>query len=307
MPRPPSRRAVLRALAAGAAALTLPKLGAAQGTAPVTKPIPSSGEALPVLGLGSWITFNVGDDPAGRNACAEVMRAFFRAGGRMIDSSPMYGSSEAVIGYGLKKLGMPKALFSATKVWTSSRSEGQAQIAESERLWGVPRLDLEQVHNLLSWEAHLETLTALKAEGRIRYLGITTSEGRRHDEFEKVMRARKLDFVQVTYNIRDREVEERILPLAAERGMAVIVNRPFRRGALIAQLVKKPLPPWAGEIGCASWPQFLLKFAVSHPAVTCAIPATSRVDHLEENMAAATGRMPDAAMRERMIAYVKNL
>lgn len=303
----PGRRAILRALAASATALTLPRWSAAQGAPLATKPIPSSGEKLPVVGLGTWITFNVGNDSAARDSCAAVMRAFFRAGGRMIDSSPMYGSSEEVIGYGLKKLGMSKQLFSATKVWTSSRSEGSVQIAASERLWGVPRLDLEQVHNLLSWEVHLETLAALKSEGRIRYIGITTSEGRRHDDFEKVMRARKLDFVQVTYNIRDREAEDRILPLAAERGMAVIVNRPFRRGGLIAQLEKKPLPAWAGEIGCANWAQFLLKFAVSHPSVTCAIPATSRVDHVEENMAAATGPMPDAAMRTRMIDYIKVL
>lgn len=307
MARQPGRRAILRALAAGVAALTLPRWAAAQSVPLVTKPIPSSGEMLPVVGLGTWITFNVGNDTAARDSCTEVMRAFFRAGGRIIDSSPMYGSSEEVIGYGLKKLGMPKQLFSATKVWTSSRGEGITQIAASERLWGVPKLDLEQVHNLLSWEAHLETLAALKSDGRIRYIGITTSEGRRHDDFEKVMRVRKLDFVQVTYNIRDREAEDRILPLAAERGMAVIVNRPFRRGGLIAQLDKKPLPAWAGEIGCAHWAQFLLKFAVSHPAVTCAIPATSRVDHVEENMAAATGPMPDAAMRARMIDYVKSL
>lgn len=307
MARQPGRRAVLRGLAAGIGTLALPRWSAAESAPVVTKPIPSTGEALPVVGLGSWITFNVGNDAPVRDSCAEVMRAFFRAGGRMIDSSPMYGSSEDVIGYGLKKLGMPKQLFSATKVWTSSRSEGQAQIAASERLWGTPKLDLEQVHNLLSWEAHLETLAALKSEGRLRYVGITTSDGRRHDDFEKVMRARKLDFVQVTYNIRDREIEDRILPLAAERGTAVIVNRPFRRGALIAQFEKKPLPPWAGEIGCASWAQFLLKFAVSHPAVTCAIPATSRVDHVEENMAAATGPMPDAAMRTRMVDYVKSL
>lgn len=307
MARQPGRRAILRALAAGTAALALPRWGAAQAAPVVTKPIPSSGEALPVVGLGTWITFNVGNDAAARDSCAEVMRAFFRAGGRMIDSSPMYGSSEEVIGYGLKKLGMPNQLFSATKVWTSSRSEGSAQVTASEHLWGIPKFDLEQVHNLLSWEAHLETLAALKSESRLRHVGITTSEGRRHDEFEKVMRARKLDFIQVTYNIRDREVEDRILPLAAERGMAVIANRPFRRGALIAQLEKKPLPPWAGEIGCANWAQFLLKFAVSHPAVTCAIPATSRVDHVEENMAAATGRMPDANLRARMIDYVKSL
>ncbi|MHB1218420.1 MAG: aldo/keto reductase [Alphaproteobacteria bacterium] len=307
MARHPGRRAVLRALAAGAGVLALPRWGAAQAAPVVTKPIPSTGEALPVIGLGTWVTFNVGNDAAARDSCAEVMRAFFRAGGRMIDSSPMYGSAEEVIGYGLKKLGMPKQLFSATKVWTSSRGEGSAQIAASERLWGIPKFDLEQVHNLLSWEAHLETLAALKSEGRIRYVGITTSEGRRHDDFEKVMRTRKLDFVQVTYNVRDREVEDRILPLAAERGMAVIVNRPFRRGTLIAQFEKRSLPAWAGEIGCANWAQFLLKFAVSHPVVTCAIPATSRVDHVEENMAAATGPMPDAAMRARMIDYVKNL
>jgi diketogulonate reductase-like aldo/keto reductase len=307
MARHPGRRAILRALAAGAGVLTLPPWGAAQAASAVTKPIPSTGEALPVIGLGTWITFNVGNDAAARDSCTEVMRAFFRAGGRMIDSSPMYGSAEEVIGYGLKKLDMPKQLFSATKVWTSSRSEGSAQIAASERLWSIPKFDLEQVHNLLSWEAHLETLTALKSEGRIRYVGITTSEGRRHDDFEKVMRARKLDFVQVTYNIRDREVEDRILPLATERGMAVIVNRPFRRGALIAQLEKKPLPAWAAEIGCANWAQFLLKFAVSHPAVTCAIPATSRVDHVEENMAASTGPMPDSTTRARMIDYVKSL
>lgn len=307
MARHHGRRAVLRALAAGAGVLALPPWGVARAASVVTKPIPSTGEALPVIGLGTWVTFNVGNDMAARDSCAEVMRAFFRAGGRMIDSSPMYGSAEEVIGYGLKKLGMPKQLFSATKVWTSSRSEGSAQIAASERLWGIPKFDLEQVHNLLSWEAHLETLAALKSEGRIRYVGITTSEGRRHDDFEKVMRTRKLDFVQVTYNVRDREVEDRILPLAAERGMAVIVNRPFRRGALIAQFEKKPLPAWAAEIGCANWAQFLLKFAVSHPAVTCAIPATSRVDHVEENMAAATGPMPDAATRARMIDYVKSL
>lgn len=301
------RRAVLQGLAAAGGMAMLPRWAGAQSPAILTKPIPSSGEALPVLGLGTWVTFNVGNDAAARDACAAVMRAFFGLGGRMIDSSPMYGSAEEVIGYGLKKLGMPKQLFSATKVWTSSRSEGPEQVAASERLWGIPKFDLEQVHNLLSWEAHLEMLEALKAAGKLRYVGITTSEGRRHDEFETVMKARKLDFIQVTYNIRDREAEERILPLAAERGMAVIVNRPFRRGALIAQYAKKPLPPWSREIGCDTWPQFLLKFAVSHPAVTCAIPATSRVGHVEENMKAAMGALPDAAMRQRMADYVKGL
>lgn len=307
MPRSPTlgRRALLGGLAATGAAPLLPVPAATAQAAPVTRPIPSTGEALPVVGLGSWITFNVGDDPQARDDCAEVMRAFFAAGGRMIDSSPMYGSSQAVIGSGLAKLGRPAGLFAADKVWTSG--DGPAQIEESRRLWGVPRFDLLQVHNLLAWEMHLDTLFAMKAEGRLRYVGITTSEGRRHGEIEQVMRRRPIDFVQVTYNILDREVEERILPLAQERGIAVIVNRPFRQGALVADLEGEPLPGWAGEAGCGSWAQALLKFAVSHPAVTCAIPATTRIDHVRENLGVARGPMPDAAMRRRMAADVEAL
>ena len=301
-----SRRGLLRSLAAAGAATALrPSLGAARSGPILTRPIPSTGgEALPLVGLGSWITFNVGDDPVARDACAEVMRAFVAAGGRLIDSSPMYGSSQEVIGYGLARLGDPEGVFSADKVWTRRGSSGPDQIEESRRRWGVPRFDLVQVHNLVAWEAHLETLLAMRAEGRLRYVGITTSHGRRHGEVERIMRDRPLDFVQVTYNVLDREVEERILPLAAERGIAVIVNRPFRQGPLVTGLKRHPLPAWAGEIDCANWAQFLLKFIVSHPAVTCAIPATTRVDHVRENMGAAYGRLPDGAMRARMIAYV---
>ncbi|WP_292525949.1 aldo/keto reductase [Mesorhizobium sp.] len=269
--------------------------------------VPSSGEMLPAVGLGTWITFNVGDDPVLRDECAEVMAAFFAAGGRMIDSSPMYGSSQPVIGYGLEKLGRPEALFSAEKVWTSSAADGPAQIERSRRFWGVPRFDLVQVHNLVAWETHLETLFAMKADGRIRYVGITTSEGRRHDLFEQIMRAHPLDFVQLTYNVVDREAEERLLPLAAERGMGVIVNRPFRQGALTRQLQGETLPDWAAGIGAKTWAQFILKFIVSHPSVTVAIPATTRVDHVRENLMAATGPLPDTAMRERMAAYVRDL
>ena len=198
-------------------------------------------------------------------------------------------------------------MFSAEKVWTSSAADGPAQIEQSRRFWGVPRFDLVQVHNLVAWEAHLETLFAMKAAGQIRYVGITTSEGRRHDLFEEIMRSQPLDFVQLTYNIVDREAEERLLPLAAERGMAVIVNRPFRQGELTRRLEGEPLPDWAAEIGAASWAQFILKFILSHPAVTVAIPATTRVDHVRENMAAAAGPLPDEAMRERMAAYVRDL
>ena len=225
-----------------------------------------------MVGLGTWITFNVGNDPVARDACAEVMRAFFAAGGRMIDSSPMYGSSQDVIGHGLRKLRHPDALFSADKVWISSRARGPAQIETSRARWGVPRFDLLQVHNLLSWEEHLPALLRMKAEGRVRYVGITTSEGRRHRDIERIMAKEPIDFVQVTYNVLDREVEARILPLARERGIGVIVNRPFREGALIRHVARHRLPAWAAEIGCTSWAQFLLKFVIAHPDVTCAIP-----------------------------------
>jgi diketogulonate reductase-like aldo/keto reductase len=298
---------LIGAMAAGAAASLLSPLWALERTAPITRPIPSSGERIPVIGLGTWITFNVGDDAELRDECAAVMRAFFRAGGRVIDSSPMYGSSQPVIGYGLGRLGHPAALFSADKVWTSSGSDGPDQIEESRSHWGVRRFDLLQVHNLLAWEHHLPTLLAMKAEGRVRYVGITTSEGRRHDEVERIMARQPLDFVQVTYNVLDREVEDRILPLARDRGIAVLVNRPFRQGALIREVSGHPLPSWGAEIGAANWAQALLKFTVSHPAVTCAIPATTRVTHVVENLGAGTGALPDAALRRRMGSDVERL
>jgi diketogulonate reductase-like aldo/keto reductase len=296
------RRTFLGSLAATA---LLPVATHAQ-EAVLTKPIPSSGEAVPLVGLGSWITFNVGDDPQGRDQCTEVMRAFFAGGGRMIDSSPMYGSAQQVIGYGLEKLGRPKSAFAADKVWTRG-DDGPDQIAESQSYWGVQRFDLLQVHNVLDWETHLPLLHRMKADGKLRYVGITTSEGRRHDEFEAIMRKETLDFIQVTYNVFDREVEERILPLARDRGMAVIINRPFQQGDLLARLGEAPLPPFAPEIGCTTWAQFVLKFIASHEAVTCAIPATSNPAHATENMAAARGAMPDADMRARMIAAVESL
>lgn len=270
----------------------------------MSRPIPSSGERIPAVGLGTWITFNVGDDRVLQAECAQVMAAFFAGGGRMIDSSPMYGSSQSVVGNGLERLGHPETLFSAEKVWTSAAANGPAQIEQSRRLWGVERFDLLQVHNLLTWEAHLETLFAMKAAGRLRYVGITTSEGRRHDLLEQIMRSHPLDFVQLTYNVVDREPEQRLLPLAAERGIAVIVNRPFQQGALTRRLDGEPLPAWANEIGATSWAQLILKFIVSHPTVTVAIPATTRVDHVRENLAAAGGTLPDRDLRERIAAHV---
>jgi diketogulonate reductase-like aldo/keto reductase len=273
----------------------------------VTKTIPSSGIRLPVIGMGTWITFNVGDDPEARSARTDVMRTFFANGGGMIDSSPMYGSSEEVVGHGLRQLGLTPGLFSATKVWTSSAAEGPRQVARSHDLWGVRQFDLQQVHNLISWEAHLEMLFAMKNEGRLGHVGVTTSHGRRHGELEDIMRTQPIDFVQLTYNLVDREVEDRLLPLAIERGIAVIANRPFRGGPLVDRIQRERLPGWANEFDCRNWPQFLLKFIVSHPAVTCAIPATTRVDHMRENMGAAQGRLPDAEMRTRMLQYVAEL
>jgi diketogulonate reductase-like aldo/keto reductase len=297
---PLTRRVFLGSMAS--AALVGP---AAVAPAVLARPIPSSGEALPLVGLGSWITFNVGNDPVARASCTQVMRAFFAAGGRMIDSSPMYGSSQGVIGEGLKKTSAN--VFSADKVWISSGPRGPAQIEASRAYWGVPKFDLLQVHNLLAWEEHLRTLAAMKGAGQVRYIGITTSEGRRHADFEKIMRAHPLDFVQLSYNILDREAEQRILPLARERGIAVIINRPFREGDLIKKIARKPLPPFAADVGATSWAQLILKFIISHPAVTCAIPATTRVDHVQENMAAARDPLPDAAMRARIVSYVEKL
>jgi len=273
----------------------------------LTRAIPASGERIPVIGMGSWITFDVGHNPLKRVARIKVLQRFFDNGGGLIDSSPMYGSSEEVIGYCLENIANTEGLFAATKVWTVYKALGIRQMDASRRLWGVPRFDLMQIHNLLDWEAHINTLADWKAEGRIRYVGITTSHGRRHGAFVKLMTELPLDFVQFTYNIIDREAERRLLPLAAERGLAVVINRPFRRGALFGYFDDKPLPDWAAEFDCQNWAQFFLKFIVSHPAVTCAIPATSRVEHMAENMGAAYGRLPDPKLRTRMIRYVEGL
>jgi diketogulonate reductase-like aldo/keto reductase len=303
----PTRRTFLQTSVATAAAALLPTSLQAQQASPARRRIPSSREEIPLVGLGTLITFNVGNDQVLRDECAAVIAAFFEAGGRMIDSSPMYGSSQPVIGYGLQKLGRPAALFSAEKVWTSSATAGPAQIEQSRRFWGVPKFDLLQVHNLLTWKPHLQTLFQMKAAGTVRYVGITTSEGRRHDLLEQIMRSEPIDFVQFSYNVIDREAEARLLPLAAERGIAVIINRPFRQGALTDRLKREKLPEWAAATGASSWAQLMLKFILAHPAVTVAIPATTRVDHVRENLAAATGTLPDAAMRERISAHVKAL
>lgn len=279
----------------------------AEKPALMIRSVPSIGEELPLVGLGSWITFNVGNDAKLLDESAKVISAFLDGGGRMIDSSPMYGSAQATIGYALNKLGKPQTVFAADKVWTSSQSNGPTQMAETQRRWGVDQIDLMQVHNLVNWEGHLQTLAAMKADGRIKAIGITTSHGSRHEALERIMMRHEIDFVQLTYNVIDRDVEQRLLPLAREKKIGVIVNRPYQRGALLRRFENQPLPKWVVETGAKSWAQFLLKFVVSHPAVTCAIPATTRVDHVRENLSVATGPMPDARLRQRMADYIRQL
>ena len=301
-----TRRRFLGAVAAtGLPAWSQPT--SAQSRDPITRAIPSTGERLPVIGIGTWITFNVGSASAARAPLVPVMQTFFDRGGAMIDSSPMYGTSEAVIGDLLTKTSRQQGPFCATKVWTYGRSAGERQLESSLQLWRVPRFDLVHVHNMLDWETHLETLRAWKAAGRLRYIGITTSHGRRHAEMERALTKVPFDFVQFTYSLHDREVEKRLLPLAAERKIAVIANRPFDGGDMFNRVKDKPLPGWAPAIDCENWAQYFLKFIVSHPAVTCAIPATSKASHAAENMGALYGRLPDTEMRNRMARHFDSI
>lgn len=304
---PLARRRFITLAALGALGLKLP---AARSAEPMLRAVPSTGERLPAIGMGTWITFDI--EPSFRTGNAltarwQVLREFFEAGGRLIDSSPMYGRSEAVLGELLPQTPGAEALYSATKVWTPGQSMGERQMARSLQLWGLKRFDLMQVHNLLDWEAHLPTLKRMKDEGAVRHIGITTSHGRRHDEFETLMQHERLDFAQFTYNLTHREAEQRLLPTAADRGCAVIINRPFDGGGLFNRVRGKALPGWASEIGCENWAQVFLKFVISHPAVTCAIPATSKPEHMRENMGALTGPLPDAALRRRMVEDFERL
>jgi diketogulonate reductase-like aldo/keto reductase len=301
-PHPPhrARRHFFGSLAGIAAAYALPRVAVAEDRTPITRPIPLSGERLPIIGVGTWITFDVAPNVANEAPLVPVMQTFFARGGAMIDSSPMYGYAEAVIGDLLKEAPAGARLFSATKIWTPAKAWGRRQFDQSLRLWGIPRFDLVHVHNLVQWEAHLETLKSLKADGRVRYIGVTTSHGLKHDEMERALTRGEFDFVQLTYNFADRRIEQRLLPLAAERKLAVVINRPFDGGAMFAAVRGRPLPAYAREIDCEYWSQFFLKYAVSHPAVTCAIPATSKAPHMAENMGALYGRLPDADLRNRM-------
>ncbi|WP_298956379.1 aldo/keto reductase [uncultured Methylobacterium sp.] len=287
------------------AALAVPAVlatGAASADdGPLRRPIPSSGESLPAVGLGTWRGFDVGSGAAERAPLAGVVRTLFEGGGRVIDSSPMYGRAEAVTGDLLAEAGSRDRAFLATKVWTRGREAGLTQMRESLRHFRTDRLDLIQVHNLLDWRTHLPVLREWKQEGRIRYLGISHYTESAYDEVEAVLRAERLDVLQINYALDDRAAEARLLPLAAERGVAVLVNRPFGGGGLLGRLRGRPLPDYAAALGCASWAEILLKFVLSHPAVTCAIPGTANPAHMAANLRAGLGPLPDADLRRRMI------
>lgn len=302
----PSRRDVLRLAAGTAAAALIPRTFASAPLQHMRK-IPKTGESIPAIGLGSWQTFDVGSAAAERSAQREVLKLFADQGGRVVDSSPMYGESESVIGDLAADLGLTRKLFLATKVWTSGREAGIRQMEESFRRLRTPQMDLMQVHNLVDWKTHLNTLRDWKARGKVRYLGITHYTEGAYDDLARVMATEDIDFVQFNYSIVSRAAEQRLLPLAQERKIAVLVNKPFEKAGLFAKVRGKALPPWAGDIDCASWAQFFLKFILGHPAVTCAIPATSKPKHLLDNMLAGRGRLPDAATRERMAQFVKQL
>jgi len=304
-----SRRDALRLAGAGVASIAVaPVLGQTTGPAdePLRRPIPSTGELLPAIGLGTWQTFDVGPAPEDRRPLAEVLRAFAEGGGRVVDSSPMYGRAEQVVGDLAAELGLAGRLFLATKVWTSGRDAGVRQMQASLRKLGVDHVDLMQVHNLLDADVHLDTLAGWRRDGRARHVGVTHYTAAAHDDLiAAIERHRGVDVVQVNYSVAEPEAERRLLPLARDRGVAVIANRPFAGGGLLRRLLARPLPDFAAEVGCASWPQLLLKWTLGHPAVTCAIPATSKARHVRDNLRAAVGPLPDEAMRARIAAAAR--
>jgi aryl-alcohol dehydrogenase-like predicted oxidoreductase len=307
-----TRREAAKLIGVSAAGLLLPvRASRAQATSEsstmLTRAIPSSGEKVPVIGLGTWRTFDVDLTSDNRRQLGDVLSLCMKLSGRVIDTSPMYGRAEEVIGELTAALGIREKPFLATKVWTRGQENGIRSMERSMVRLRTKQIDLMQVHNLVDVDTHLATLRQWKEQGRIRYIGITHYESGAFDEVEKIMRSEKLDFVQINYSIMEREAEERVLPLAQERGIAVIVNRPFGGGDLFNRVRSKSLPEWSTEFDCRSWAQFFLKWIIANPAVTCAIPATGKARHLEDNMQGGIGRLPDAKMRQRMVEVAFSL
>jgi len=305
-----TRREAAKVIGGTAAGLFLPitpRAANESSSAMLTRAIPSSGEKLPVIGLGTWQAFDVDPTADNRRQLEEVLSLFVKFGGRVIDSSPMYGRAEAVMGDLTATLGIRDKLFLATKVWTHGKESGIKSMERSMALLRTKRIDLMQVHNLVDVHTHLATLREWKEQGRIRYVGITHYEAGAFGEMEKLMRSEKLDFVQINYSLMEPQAEQSLLPLARERGIAVLANRPFGAGDLFDKVRSKPLPDWASEFDCRSWAQFFLKWIVAHSAITCAIPATNKAGHLEDNMQGGTGRLPDPKTRRRMVEFVSSL
>jgi diketogulonate reductase-like aldo/keto reductase len=291
------------------AAMVLAAAGVAAQVMPAStlrRVIPRSGESLPIIGMGTWLTFDVGPDLTEQARRRQVLQRFFAAGGGMIDSSPMYGRAQWLLGELLPSIPHEGRLFAATKVWSPFDRFGPIQIEQALDLWHLTRFDALLVHNLLNWRAHLKTLRRQQEQGRVRYIGVSTSHGRQHEEVAQLIRNEPLDLIQITYNLADIRAEP-VVNLAAERGLAVVINRPFDGGDLFRTVRHQPLPGWASEIACANWAQFFLKWVVSHPAVTCAIPATQQPAHMDENMGAGVGPLPDAELRRRMWSTVAQL
>lgn len=299
-----NRRNAIATIAGAAAGLAGSMPPASAGAPMMTRKVPSSGEILPVIGMGTWQTFNVGHKPADRAVLEQVLQEFVTLGGRVLDSSPMYGAAEQVAGDLLAKLGLRSKLFIATKVWTSDKASGVRQMEESMAKLRARPIDLMQVHNMLDVETHLETLREWKRRGIVRHIGVTHYTASSHEAMVRLIASETLDFIQINYSAGEREAEQRLLPLARERGVAVIANRPFIGGDVFRRLRGKPVPAWAEDIDCDSWAQLLLKFVVSHPAVICAIPATSKLEHLRDNMRAGHGRMPDEKQRVRIVRAI---
>lgn len=295
-----TRREATKVIAGTAASLLVaPSLPAQAKSSLLQRAIPSSGEMLPVIGLGTSRVFN--DASSDRGPLEQVVATLTKLGGKLIDTAPAYGQAETVTGEIAAKLKLHNTLFLASKVGTTGKTEGVQQMERSSELLGKKPLDLIQVHNLTDWETQLATLQEWKKQGRIRYIGITTSRRNAHEDIARILEKERVDFVQINYSLMEREAEERVLPVARERGVAVLVNRPFGRGDLFGRVREKPLPERAAEIDCKSWAQFFLKWIVAHPAVTCVIPATSKPHHMEDNLQAGLGRLPDEKMRRRMV------
>ena len=303
-----TRREVLGLVAAGVVAGQLPRSArSADNARMVTRRIPGTDDAVPVIGMGSSNTFDVGSGSAEREPLREVLRLFTQAGGSIVDTSPMYGRSEEVLGDLFSELGLRPKFWLATKVWTRGRAAGAEQLADSMRKLRADRLELLQIHNLLDWREHVPTLRGMKDAGKLRFTGITHYRADAHEDVERVLRAEKFDWVQINYSLAEREAERSLFPFCEEHDIAVMANRPFADGALFERTRGKSLPPWAAEIGCASWAQYFLRFAASHPAVTCVIPATAKPRHMQDNAAAGGAPLPDARQRTRMAEYFATL